>query len=552
MNYTEARNYANENNTISPGLDNITALCDALDNPQNKLRIIHIAGTNGKGSVGAFIEAILKKEGLRVGRFSSPAVFDYREQFTVNGRNIEKPRYAELMGKIKTAAEESAINPTPFEKETALAFLYFFEEKCDFAIIECGMGGRLDATNIVKSSVAVITPIDIDHTKFLGNSIEEIAAEKAGIIKENSIAVSANQEESVIKILRDTAKEKNAEFILCNGTEYDISLKGAYQPYNAALARAAASAIGVSEDSIKDGLNHTVWHGRFEIIHENPTVIIDGAHNVNGARALTKSLDLYYKDRKIIYIMGVFADKDYEKIAEITADRADMIYTITPPNPRGLDNGILAETVKKYNENVRAVSLDTAVKRCMEEKDAVTVAFGSLSFLSVIKNKVGNYLETEKCSEILNNAKFMNILERLKNAESDRIYCRHGIEHLLDVARAGYALILENGLDIPKGIIYAAALLHDLGRLAEYENNIPHEEESARLAREILPECGYNREETEYIADAILNHRTETDKIETLSDVLYEADKRTRMCMMCEAQSTCKWDKYDRNLNIVI
>lgn len=561
MDYKEARDYIAEaaRYGIVPGLESIERLCRALDNPQEELRIIHITGTNGKGSTGAFIEAILRGAGLKVGRFASPAVFDYLEQFTVNGENMSEKHFADYMHKIKNAVksitDSGKPHPTPFEMETAAAFMHFRDERCDAAIIECGMGGGADATNVIsKSLVSVITPIGMDHMRFLGDTLEEAATEKAGIIKENGIVVTALQEEAVMQVIKRVSAEKHAKLFVCGDENYEISLKGAYQRINASLAAEVCRHLdfNITEKNIENGLKNAVWHGRFEQICDMPEFIIDGAHNIHGARALMESIDLYFKNRRIIYIMGVLRDKEYEKMAEITAPRAEKIYTVTPGSPRGLDNKILAEAVRRFNENTQAVTMDTALRLCLEEKDAVIVAFGSLSFMGELTQKADNMICMKKCSRILHNEKFRNLLFQIDEAEKDRIYCRHDISHLMDVARAGYIINLEKNLNIPKEIIYAAALLHDIGRPAQYKEGIYHHEAGAEAAEDILPQCGYNPEETKLIAQAIRTHRSAPKKIETLGDVIAEADKRTRMCMLCKASDTCKWKDDEKNFDLTI
>lgn len=558
MKYDEAREYVNEASKygIVLGLANITRLCGLLGNPQESLKIIHIAGTNGKGSTGAFIEAILRSAGMKVGRFSSPAVFEYREQFRINGENITEEQYAEYINKIKNITDkEPDFHPTPFEIETALAFLLFSEDKCDASIIEVGMGGMEDATNVItKSLISVITPIAADHTRFLGHSIEEIAKHKAGIIKDGGTVVTAEQSAEIMEIIRQSAKNKNASLFVADSEEaYDISLTGAYQRQNAALAAKVCRLInGVTEENIAYGLKHAVWRGRFEKICDEPEFIIDGAHNPHGARALAQSIDLYFKNRRIIYITGVFRDKEYEKIAEITAPLAEKIYTITPDNPRGLDNKIFAEAIKPFNPNTEAVTLDTALKLCIKETDAVIIAFGSLSFLGELTKKADNIIRMQKCSSILHNPEFQKLLSDIDEAEKDRIYCKHGIEHLMDTARAGYIIALENKISIPKEIIYGAALMHDIGRYAQYAGIAEHHVAGAEAALKILPQCGYTDDEVSLIADAVREHRCQPCKIQTLGDVISAADKQTRMCMLCKAADTCKWSENERNNDLII
>lgn len=561
MNYTEAREYVNKASGygIVPGLDNISRLCALLGDPQDDLDIIHIAGTNGKGSTGAFIEAILSDAGFKVGRFASPAVFEYKEQWTSEGKSISGEKYAEYISKIKNITDnEPDFHPTVFEIETALAFLFFRDNGGDIALIEAGMGGREDATNVIKSSlVSVITPIALDHAKFLGNTIEKIAEAKSGIIKENSAVVTAAQsEEAMTPIRREAAKNHAALYISESGTDYEISLKGAYQKENAALAAEVCRHInGVTEQNIVNGLKNAVWHGRFETICSDPELVIDGAHNPHAAGALMKSVDAYFKGRKIIYITGVFADKDYEKIAAITAPRADKIYTITPDNPRGLSNAVYAETIAKFNPNVEAVTLDEALIQCIglrAQKDTVIIAFGSLSFLADLKKKAEEIVRMKKCGRILHNAEFLKLLSQINEAETDRIYCKHGIEHLLDVARAAHILNLENDLSIPKEIVYGAALMHDIGRPAQYGGEKEHHIAGVEAARSILPKCGFSAEETAIIAEAVSSHRRNIQKPGTLSDIIAAADKSTRLCMLCPASDTCKWRENDKNIDLII
>lgn len=559
MDYDEARNYIKKSAEygIVPGLANITELCNSLGNPQEDLKIIHIAGTNGKGSTGAFIEATLTDAGLKTGRLVSPAVFEYLEQFRINGRNMSGMKYAYYISRIREIADKMTPHPTPFEMETAAAFAYFRDEKCDIVLIEAGMGGGMDATNVIsKSVVSVITPISMDHMRFLGNTIEDIAEAKAGIIKENGLVVSARQEKAVMAVIERKCREKNAELIVCNDEEeYEISLDGEYQRQNASLAAAVCRQLtdfGIKENNIENGLKNTVWHGRFERICDEPVFIIDGAHNIDGAKRLHESIEKYYSGRKIVYIMGVLRDKEYKKIAKITAPSAEYIYTITPDNPRGLDNAELAETVREYNRNVSAVSMDTALKCCIGRNDAVIVAFGSLSFLGELKEKADNMLRMRKCSRILRNEKYLKILSQTEEAEKDRIYCNHGINHLMDVARAAYIINLENKLDIRKELIYGAALMHDIGRYAQYTEGIHHHKAGAEIAEEILPECGFTADETKQIADAVKCHRKNSGRIKTLSDVIAAADKQTRMCMVCGAADTCKWSDDEKNMDIVI
>lgn len=408
--YTKAREYISglTSRGIVPGLEPIKALCGELGNPQDKIKIIHIAGTNGKGSTGAFISSILRESGFSTGRYVSPAVTEYREIIRINDRYISEDEYTDIVSQVKTAIEKlekREIYPTSFEAETAAAFLYFYINKCDYVLVECGMGGLLDATNLIKHPIAeVITQIDMDHMAFLGNTLEEIAQNKAGIIKNNTKVISAEQKEEARKVLMKKAEETHSEIIFAEepevirsdikGTEFNyrsiknikISLAGTYQPYNAAAAIDLCVALGIDEDYIKKGLEKTRWQFRFEA-DENGW-IYDGAHNPAAALQLRRTIDEILSNKRIAYIVGVFRDKAYDEILRITASAANAIYTVTPPTARGLESYKLAEAAKKYCGNViDAETTENAVKQCLSENYDNVIVFGSLSFLGHIKKE---------------------------------------------------------------------------------------------------------------------------------------------------------------------
>lgn len=399
-------------NKIIYDLDAMKNLCRALGNPQDKLRIVHIAGTNGKGSVGAFLQSILTYAGYKTGRFASPAVFSPMEILSIDGKEISVKEYNACMEEVNNAYKpEKGRAPTEFEKETAAAFLWFLEKKCDIVLMEAGMGGEYDATNIAdKKELCIITPVSMDHMSYLGDDIGEIARSKAGIIKSGCECVSAKQEYEAEYEIEKRCREKNVplkfagECVIHDDGSFDYgefkgikpSLKGAYQPNNGALAAEAALALkkmgyNIGRKAIYTGIENAVWHGRFEVICREPLFIIDGAHNTDGIRALACSLDKY-KDRKKTFIIGVFADKEYDKMMSMIADKAEYIYTITPPSPRGLCAEKLAHTISKYNKNVCAADLDTAVKSAFERGNMIA-AFGTLSVLKDIKERAEKWKE---------------------------------------------------------------------------------------------------------------------------------------------------------------
>lgn len=421
MNYEESRVYLDKISRYGSvlGLDNMKELLDRLGNPQKDLKFIHISGTNGKGSCLAYLSTILSGAGYKTGRYISPTLDTYRERIQVDGEYINKESLASHVTAIAKATEDMEKNnagiPTLFEVETVLAFLYFKEKKCDIVVLETGLGGSLDATNIIDTSIMeIIMPISLDHQAFLGDTIEKIAEQKAGIIKENTIVISAIQKEDAAKVIRNKVIEKNCKLIVAepkkielklqtlkkqsfdykNWHDVVISLPGSYQPQNAIVALEAIEVLReqgyiLSDQDILNGFENTVWKGRFTVLsEENPIVIVDGAHNPDGAKELMKSLELYFNDKKYIYVFGVFSDKNYDEIINITAKRAEHIITVqTPNNSRALPAKDLSVAVKKVNKSCEsAKTIDDAVKKAIkvakEDKEYIVVIFGSLSFLS--------------------------------------------------------------------------------------------------------------------------------------------------------------------------
>lgn len=424
MDYTEARVYLENITKYGSvlGLENMKELLDRLSNPQDELKFIHIAGTNGKGSVLAYVSTVLTEAGYRVGRYISPTLFCYRERIQIDGVYIEREALARWMTKIRTVIEEMTregkAHPTVFEVETALSFLYFREKKCDFVVLETGMGGLLDATNVVKTTVAeIIASISLDHLGVLGNNLKEIAQNKAGIIKPGTVVITAEQPQEAMEVVETVCAHKQCRLYVAekervHGIQYgyrgqkfdykeyrnlEISLAGSYQIDNAVLAVEALDqlrALGypISESQLREGLKKTAWRGRFTVIREKPVIVIDGAHNRDAARVLRESIDLYFSDKKIFYIMGMFRDKEYEEVLRQTADRADYIVTIeTPDNVRALPAEELARAAKKYNTKVEAAeTIEKAVEKtlAMAGEEDVIIAFGSLSFLGQLTKTV--------------------------------------------------------------------------------------------------------------------------------------------------------------------
>lgn len=427
MTYQEARAFLEQSNQYGNrlGLAAIKELLRRLDNPQDKLKVIHVAGTNGKGSTTAFIASILATQGYLVGRYISPAVFSYLERVQLTHKNegmivtetMTEEGVCKVIEQIQPICEamcqEGLEHPTTFEIETVMAFLYLVEAKVDFAIIEVGLGGRLDATNVFSQPLCcVITSISMDHLQYLGDTLAKIAKEKAGIIKKGALVITANQEPEVYEVITDTCRENGAQLIyvevdkatdLCytpDGTcftygneKYQISLLGEYQVYNALLAIHTCYGLrelgyNISDTSIQNGLLHAKWKGRFEVLAKEPYFIIDGAHNEDAALKLHKTLEIYFSHRKLIFIIGVLADKAYDRILQIMAPMADRIITITPQNNRALASKQLAIEAKKYCqcEVYDAEQVSEAIRYAYEHADRndVILAFGSLSYLGEV------------------------------------------------------------------------------------------------------------------------------------------------------------------------
>ena len=425
MNYREAMEYVEQagRRGIVPGLDNIRELAGRMGSPQEALTFVHVAGTNGKGSVSAFVEAVLRQGGYRVGRYFSPAVFDRRETVRVNGSCITKKAYCEYMERLKEACgrmeAEGRGHPTIFEIETVMAFLYFRDKECDLVVLETGMGGELDATNIVRNtSVAVITSISMDHMQFLGRTLTAIASHKAGIIKEGCHVVTLEQKGEVMEVIRQKAEAlgcgltaadpgkaahvryglERQRFDYGGFERLEITLAGQYQIDNAVLAVEALKALGekgfpVKEKELREGLAQARWPGRFTIVGRKPYFILDGAHNEDAALRLAQSVECYFPGKRIIYIMGMLKDKEYGKVISATCSLAAHIITVgMPDNSRALSAYQLAgEAAKAHGAVTAADSLEEAVEMAylLAGKEGVILAFGSLSFMGRLMEIAG-------------------------------------------------------------------------------------------------------------------------------------------------------------------
>ena len=427
MNCTEAIEYIHslEKFGINPGLERINALCSALGNPQRELKVIHVAGTNGKGSTSTMISNILQKSGYKTGLFISPYVSDFRERIQLNGNMIAENELAYCVERVKTAIEKLAsenIQPTEFEAITAAAFLYFKEKGCDYAVMEVGLGGRGDSTNVCKSPlVSVIASISYDHTDRLGKTLSEIAFEKAGIIKEGCPVVTSAEAPEALKVIESRAAEcKSLYFETCNipytvkrqdldGITFDtviqgilyenlqITMLGEHQIKNAICALAALDIleeegeVTLCREDIYRGFASAKQIGRFEVMsqaEERPVVVIDGAHNPDGAKALRKAAETYLSGKKILMVTGILADKDTKGILSEFVKVSGNFIATEPDNPRKLGAEALKKQLEEMGASCQSIpdmeSAALAARKIGKNYDAVIYA-GSLYMIGKVR-----------------------------------------------------------------------------------------------------------------------------------------------------------------------
>ncbi len=383
-----------------PGVEVTKRMLSILGEPQKGLPYIHVAGTNGKGSTCAFLASILSEAGLRVGLFTSPHLVEFEERIMVGRQMIPKEDVTRLGNMLLSI--DFGLTPTMFDYCLAMAILYFKEQHCDVAVIETGLGGRLDSTNALgKPVAAVINRIGYDHMAVLGNTLEEIAEEKAGILKPGVRAVFAPQEEKVLTVLMRYAdgqvvQESDMEAV----REMGPGLMGSYQLENAAAAMLAArafweversriSSVGVVprdafEKAIQKGIHNTVWPGRMEILSESPFLLVDGAHNQNGIHALKESLEKLYPGEKFRFFMGVMADKAYETMVEELLPLAADFVTVTPESSRGLQGETLAETIRSRGVGAQSLGSISDMPEALSKKEK-NIALGSLYFIGELR-----------------------------------------------------------------------------------------------------------------------------------------------------------------------
>lgn len=407
MTKQEMENFIHATGNVSrPGLSRITELMEKLGNPQNDLKFVHVAGTNGKGSTSAMLESILRTAGHRTGLYTSPHLWRMNERIRVNGVEVTDDELCALAEETKAAVDAMEDKPTEFERITAMGFLYFKKRNCDIVVLEVGLGGRMDATNIIPApEAAVIMNIALEHTAILGDTVEKIAFEKGGVIKTGTSVALYRQSEAAERVIGEICAERGAKLCRAQGVTlrersidgqvFDcgeraalkLPLLGSHQLGNAATALAAIDALrekgfAISEEAVREGLARTVWSARLELLHRAPAVLLDGAHNPDGVTALAKALEELFGEEKLTLVMGVMADKDYVEMLEIIAPRAKRVIATAPDYYRALDPKSLAEALdaKLDMPVIDGGSVENALRLALDttpENEAVCV-FGSL------------------------------------------------------------------------------------------------------------------------------------------------------------------------------
>jgi dihydrofolate synthase/folylpolyglutamate synthase len=424
MNYEEAIEYIYGTLKFGSklGLHNIGELLRLMGDPQKKLKFVHVAGTNGKGSTVAFIGGILTEAGYRTGIYTSPYIQRFTERIKIGEAEISTDELAEITTFVKANVDKmlemGENHPTEFEIVTAIAFEYFYRKKCDIVVLEVGLGGRFDSTNIIDTpELAVITTISYDHTDRLGKTLPEIAFEKAGIIKHGGDVVIYGQCKEVEDVFDEACASRGAyphkvdfsdlvskkfdingqTFCLDGYNDLQIGLLGCHQQHNAAVAVRAVEILrnkgfDITEAAIRNGLKKTKWPGRLEVVSRDPVVLVDGAHNIEGAAVLRKALEEYFPGKAVIFIMGVLRDKDYENMISMVLPGCKSLYTVTPDSPRALTAKELSEAAGKYCKNINICdTIEQAVNSSIEaaSADDVICSFGSLYYVGEVRKIFG-------------------------------------------------------------------------------------------------------------------------------------------------------------------
>ena len=416
MNFQESESFIHSlyRKGVKPGLHRERQLLAMLGNPEKQLKFVHIAGTNGKGSTAAMTASILRQAGYKTGLFTSPFIYRFNERIQLDGEQIPDETVVELTALVKGYADTMEDPPTEFEFVTAMAMEYYRREQTDIVVLEVGMGGLLDATNVIPApEVAVITNIGLDHTEVLGDTLDKIAANKAGIFKEGCHAVVYRGDPGVEAVYETLCKEKNipltkADFDSIRLHSHDLTgqcfdcgsrkqlelpLLGDHQLHNAAVVLSVVDSLiargyRITEEHIRKGLKTVTWPGRFEIVGKDPLFIIDGGHNPQCIDALVKNIEDYLKDRRVVVLTGVLADKDYADMFRPVMAYAQEFVCITPPNPRRMTGDVLAGYLRQAGAKAtHAETIPQGVRQARElaGQDGVVLCFGSLYIIGDIK-----------------------------------------------------------------------------------------------------------------------------------------------------------------------
>ena len=417
MNINEALSFIHKTVWLGskPGLSRTYHLLSLIGNPHKKLKFIHVAGTNGKGSTSACIASILNKAGYKTGLYTSPYINVFNERMQIDGKMISDNELCELCQFIKPFSDSMTDDPpTEFELITVLAMEYFYRKGCDIVVLEVGMGGELDSTNVIDSpEVAVICAIDLDHTSFLGSTVEEVAYAKAGIIKKDTKVALFDCEKNVFDVFQDKCKKVGASIVTADFNKIEnmsrnlryitfdygryknlsLSLIGSYQPKNASVAITAIELLrekgyNISDENIYDGLKNVSWAGRFEILGENPVFVLDGAHNPHGMSATVETLKEHFHNKKIHFIVGAMADKDVRKMMKMLIPLADSFIAVKPDNPRAMEANELAQLLKSLGgkaQNCDNIKKAVAKSITNAGKEGIVACVGSLYFSGEIR-----------------------------------------------------------------------------------------------------------------------------------------------------------------------
>lgn len=403
---------------IMPGLDRIKILLERLENPEKSLRCIHVAGTNGKGTVCSFLASVLKQSGYKTGLYTSPYIVNFRERIRIDGEMISETDLEEVTDIVRNQIEKlrsEDITITEFEAVTAAAFLYYKNQGCDFVVLETGLGGRFDATNVIERPLAsVITSISLDHVNILGNTISEIAYEKCGIIKNGCpVVTNSAQPSDALKMIKEQSEMRNSSLsvadingirvldesirgsdIFYGGRSVFVPFPGKHQTENCITALTVIDlmkeqGIAISEKAVREGIARTKNPARCEVVSEKPLIILDGCHNEDSAKALCTVMEKHLKGKKITALMGMMADKDIDKVLTLMLPYFEKVYTVTPSNPRAIDSDELCEKIKRFGTSAESFKdIGTATQSAIKNitSDDVLIICGSLYLCSDVYN----------------------------------------------------------------------------------------------------------------------------------------------------------------------